>query len=189
MKRALVIVDVQHDFISGSLKVTGAEEVIPVINQITKEKKFDVIVATQDWHPLSHCSFSENNGPWPRHCVAGTFGAEIHEHLNLEKVNLVIHKGMNPDIDSYSAFFDNDHKTDTGLLHYLDGLGIGEVYFCGLATDYCVYFSAVDAKLHFDTFVITDACRGVDLPAGSLANVLSDMSKNNIKLITSSEIK
>ena len=190
MKRALIVVDLQNDFCAGgSLAVTEGEKLTVVINKIMKEKKFDVIVATQDFHPANHCSFKSNGGIWPDHCVTGAYGAELRNDLDQSKINLILRKGMNSEVDSYSAFFDNDHKTDTGLLHYLGGLGIEEVYICGLATDYCVAFSALDAKLHFDTFVLTDACRGVDLPAGNLFATLENLAKNNVKLINSSEIK
>ncbi|MEW6041238.1 MAG: nicotinamidase [Elusimicrobiota bacterium] len=121
---------------------------------------------------------------WPDHCVQGTFGSDFHKDLNLKPVNLIIRKGYNPAIDSYSAFLENDKKTQTGLHYYLKGLKIKDVFFCGLATDYCVYFSAVDArKFGFKSYVILEACRGVNVPQGNIKKAILTMQKQGVKII------
>ncbi len=202
--QALLVIDVQNDFCpGGSLAVRDGDQVVPVINHFTS--KFSRVVATQDWHPDDHVSFAKNhpgknvydrvevNGLsqvlWPVHCVQGTIGADFHPALRTEDFNLILHKGTNPLVDSYSAFMDNDKKLMTGLEGYLRSLGVSEVFICGLATDYCVFFSAMDAVgLGFSTHVIIDACRGVDVPANNIANRIKMMKENGVVLLHSTDI-
>ncbi len=202
-KNCLLIIDIQNDFCpEGSLEVPNGDEIIPVINKISSN--FFKVVATQDWHPINHVSFASthNKNPgdvikvngveqilWPDHCVQSSKGANFHEYFYLNHVNIIIKKGSNPEIDSYSAFFENDKKTETGLEYYLKGLKITDVYICGLATDYCVYYSAIDAKrLGFSTFVIIDASKGVDIPSGNLEKSIADMKSKGIKLIEHTQL-
>ena len=201
---ALLIIDVQNDFCpGGSLEVNDGDAIIPVINSISPG--FHVVVATQDWHPSDHVSFASNhdgrkpfdqvtmNGHdqilWPEHCVAGSKGACLHTSLDTRAVDLILRKGTDPALDSYSAFLENDHKTPTGLEGYLNNRGIDTVYLAGLATDVCVFFSATDAKkLGFKTKVILDACRGIDVPEGALDETLETMKKNGIDMVQSKEL-
>lgn len=181
---ALIVIDVQNDFCpGGALAVGGGDEILPRINALMDE--FAVIVLTQDWHPADHASFAANHpgaapfsltempyGPqvlWPVHCVQGTPGAAFHAGLRTDPAQLVIRKGFRPQIDSYSAFFENDRSTATGLEGYLRTRGVTAVTLVGLATDYCVAYSALDAaRLGFPATVIEGACRAIDLN-GSLA--------------------
>ena len=198
MKNSLIIIDVQNDFCpGGALAVKAGDQIIPIINKISPN--FDKVIATQDWHPKNHVSFAQthNKQPyetiiihgieqalWPNHCVPGTFGAELHKDLNSKEIDLIIRKGSNPNVDSYSAFLENDKKTETGLHYYLKGLKIKELFFCGLATDYCVYFSAIDAKKYgFQVSVILDATRGVDFPTDNIKHAIENMKKKGIKII------
>lgn len=192
---ALIIIDVQNDFCpSGALAVTDGDAVVPVINQL--QDRYATRVLTQDWHPADHSSFADNHadaepfsvidapyGPqvlWPRHCVQGTAGAAFHTGLRTD-ADLIIRKGFRAAIDSYSAFFENDHETPTGLAGYLRERDITSLVMCGLATDFCVRFSAVDAaKLGFEVTVVEDACRAIDLD-GSLAAALTEMDEVGIK--------
>ena len=202
-KKCLIITDVQNDFCpGGALAVKDGDEIIPIINKIAK--KFYKVVATQDWHPINHVSFASTHNKnvgefidvsgvsqilWPDHCVQSSKGAGFHEFLNQNSFDLIIRKGTNPDMDSYSVFFENDKKTRTGLDYYLGGLGINDVYLCGLATDYCVYYSALDAKkLGFNTHVIIDASKGVDIPEGNLEDAVNDMINKDIKIINHTEL-
>ncbi|OGF68134.1 MAG: nicotinamidase [Candidatus Fischerbacteria bacterium RBG_13_37_8] len=203
-KNALLVVDVQNDFCpGGALGVKDGDQVIPVINNI--QHKFYKVVATQDWHPEHHMSFAKNhpgknvydiievNGLeqvlWPVHCVMGTTGADFHPELNIKNIHLIIRKGTNPDIDSYSTFTENDKKTETGLQGYLRGLDITQVFLAGLATDYCVLYSSMDAvRFGFETYVLIDACRGVDVPEHNIELALNTMKNNGIKIITSGEL-
>jgi nicotinamidase/pyrazinamidase len=180
----LIIVDVQNDFCSGgALAVPGGEKVVPAINRIAE--KFQSVVLTQDWHPEDHVSFASNHphkrpydtielsyGPqvlWPDHCVQGRAGADFHSALQTARASLVLRKGIHRDIDSYSAFFENDHKTSTGLAGYLRERGLKTLFFAGLAFDFCASFSAEDAcRAGFRAIVIEEACRGIDLD-GSVA--------------------
>ena len=204
MKNALIIVDVQNDFCpGGALPVPEGDKIIPVINGISK--KFFKVIATQDWHPENHISFAKTHNKnvgevveidgvkqilWPVHCVEGSSGANFHKDLDLSNVDLILRKGRNPLIDSYSAFFENDKKTETGLHYYLKGLGINDVYICGLALDYCVYYTAMDSvKLGFNTYVILDATKGVDVPEGNIEKATSHMEKEGIRLIKSSDLR
>ncbi len=203
-KASLLIIDVQNDFCpGGKLAVDGGDMVIPVINRIAG--KFPCVVATQDWHPQGHVSFASThrgknpfdtlvvNGIeqvlWPEHCVQGTEGASFHPELDTRKVNLILRKGTNPQLESYSAFFENDRATPTGLEHYLRGLGFKDIYLCGLATDVCVFYSALDAvRLGFRTFLIEDACRGVDVPRGNVERAIREMEGKGVMIIRSGEL-
>jgi nicotinamidase/pyrazinamidase len=202
---ALILVDMQYDFCpGGSLEVPEGDKVIPVANRISS--LFSTVVASQDWHPEEHVSFaSQHTGKnpfdttkidgrewtlWPDHCMQGTKGAELHDELDTTPVRLILRKGMQPRLDSYSVFFENDTKTTTGLASYLQGMGITEVYLCGLATDVCVYFSAMDAiRLGFSTHLVGDACAGIDQPEGSLDEALDHMKEIGVHLLTSGEIE
>ena len=173
------------------------DEVVPVINRISS--KFDKVVATQDWHPIGHVSFASTHKKspfdvidiggvqqtlWPDHCVPGTFGADLHRDLDMTEVDLIIRKGTNLLVDSYSAFLENDKKTETGLRSYLQGLGLTDLYVAGLATDYCVYYSALDAlDFGFRVSVILDAAKGVDVPAGNVERAIEDMKKRGIRIV------
>ncbi len=200
----LVMIDVQNDFCpGGSLAVPGGDSIIPVLNGISS--RFPCTAATKDWHPKDHISFAsrhpehnvygtiEVNGEdqilWPDHCVPGTAGAEFHSGLNLDHVNLILRKGLERDLDSYSAFFENDHETSTGLEYYLKGLGIRNVYIGGLARDVCVYFSCLDAvKTGFRCFLISDAAMPVDVPEGNAEKTLEDMKDKGVEIIESRDI-
>ncbi len=201
---ALIIVDVQNDFCPGGrLPVEEGNKIIPIINSFSDG--FFKVVATQDWHPSNHISFAKNHPGkkefdtielenniqmlWPEHCVQGSAGADFHPELDLRPVDLIIRKGTNPNLDSYSAFFENDHKTATGLGYYLKGFGIKKVFLCGLATDVCVFYSAMDsAYLGFETYLIEDASKGVDVPKGNLKNSIDKMIQSGIKIVNSNNI-
>ena len=182
MKKALIVVDVQNDFCpGGSLAVAGGDDIIPVINSISGE--FDALYFTLDYHSINHCSFVGNGGEWPEHCVAGTRGAQFHDSLlRCQPGATYISKGAYPDIDSYSAFWDNEKKYQTPLADALRHGGIMDVYICGLATDYCVKFTAMDAIGEgFSTTVILNACRGVDPKTTTLA--ITEMKAAGVKII------
>lgn len=196
----LIIVDAQIDFMpNGSLEVPDGDAIVPVINQVSKQ--FDLVVATQDWHPQNHMSFASNheghepfeektiNGMdqilWPDHCVQGTDGAKIHPAVDLRRAEAIIRKGMNPAMDSYSGFYDNGHDKSTGLAGYLREKGAEKIYFCGLAADICVYFTIKDAlKEGFKTALITDATR--PLESEKFEKQLSELKSNGVELIESS---
>lgn len=198
---ALLVIDVQNDFCPGGrLPVKEGDSVVPVINRISKV--FPGVVATQDWHPPDHVSFASshrNKKPfdrvtvhgieqflWPEHCVIGTKGADFHPDLDTDRFRLILRKGTNSRLDSYSAFFENDRKTSTGLIFYLKGLGIERVYLCGLAADVCVYYSAMDAiRAGFDTCFISDATRGVNVPEGNVEKTMHDMEQAGVEIINS----
>ncbi len=195
--KALLMIDIQNDFCpGGNLAVAGGNEIVARVN--TLQKDFAVKVLTQDWHPADHTSFAANQdgaepfsvvdmpyGPqvmWPTHCVQGSKGAEFHRDLQTDRADMIIRKGMRRAIDSYSAFFENDHKTATGLEGYLRERGVHDLVLVGLATDFCVRYSAVDAaKLGFDVTVLEGACRAIDLD-GSLALARRDMLDHGVKL-------
>lgn len=178
MMNVLILVDIQNDFIpGGSLPVPLGNEIIKLVNEL--QDSFELVVATQDWHPRNHKSFATQHPGkkqfetislhgldqvlWPDHCVQGTTGAEFHSTLHMNKVEAVFRKGMNPDIDSYSGFYDNGYKKSTGLAGYLRERGVKKVYVCGLAADYCVAYTAKDAlKENFETYIIEDATRAID---------------------------
>jgi nicotinamidase/pyrazinamidase len=194
---ALIVIDVQNDFCpGGALAVAGGDEIVPRVSALIS--RFDHVVLTQDWHPAGHSSFASSHpgrqpfesisvpyGPqtlWPDHCIQGTSGADFHPALEWTKAELVIRKGFRPAIDSYSAFFENDHETPTGLGGYLRERGIGQITLVGLATDFCVAFSAIDAvKQGFATRVLLDACRGIDL-GGSMEAMLARMKEEGVTL-------
>ncbi|UZD23098.1 bifunctional nicotinamidase/pyrazinamidase [Algoriphagus halophytocola] len=202
---ALLIVDVQNDFLpGGALAVANGDEIIPVINSL--QQKFDFIVATQDFHPENHGSFAANhpgkkpgepttlNGLeqmlWPVHCVQGSFGAEFHADLNTKKWKETVQKGKNPEVDSYSGFFDNARMEDTGLSFFLKSHEIQRIFVTGLALDYCVKFTAMDAvSLGFETYLVRDASRAVNLSAGDGEAALEEMKQAGVKVITSKEIE
>lgn len=176
---ALIVIDVQNDFCpGGALAVQGGDQIIPEINALMDD--FPCVVLTQDWHPKDHASFASNHKGaepfsvtempygmqvlWPAHCVIGSKGADFHKDLRTDPAQMVIRKGFRPQIDSYSAFFENDRTTPTGLEGYLRTRGIATLTFVGLATDYCVAYSAMDAvRLGFDAVVLRSACRAIDL--------------------------
>ncbi len=194
---ALIVIDVQNDFCpGGALAVNDGDQVVPVINGLVKS--FRHVILTQDWHPAGHSSFASSHpgkepfetvempyGPqtlWPDHCVQGSLGAEFHPDLERTKAELIVRKGFRRDIDSYSAFFENDHRTPTGLGGYLKERGISEVHLAGLATDFCVAYSALDAvKLGFRTTVVMEGCRAIDL-GGSLATMTEKMNQAGVVL-------
>lgn len=204
--KALIVVDVQNDFCpGGALAVKDGDKIVPLINSIMKKGIFQTVIATQDYHPRNQVSFASNhknkkefeqveiNGIkqtlWPDHCVAGTRGAEFHPDLESSAFNLILRKGTNPPVDSYSVFLENDKKTETGLHGYLQALHITDIYICGLATDYCVYYSAMDALQYgFKTGVLVDACRGIDVPAGSVDSALARMKDAGIKIMDSGRL-
>ncbi len=199
----LLVIDVQNDFCpGGGLAVPGGDSVVPVINRIAPA--FGQVVLTQDWHPPGHLSFASSHpgrqpfetielayGPqtlWPDHCVQGTPGAAFHAELATARAGMIIRKGTRAEIDSYSAFFENDRSTATGLSGYLRDRGLGRAFICGLATDYCVHFSALDAaKSGLEVVVIEDACRGIDLD-GSLAAAKAAMTQAGVRFIDSSAL-
>lgn len=196
MTTALLVIDIQNDFCpGGALAVTGGDEIIPRVNALMDQ--YDVVVATQDWHPADHKSFASNHdadpfsmtqmpyGPqvlWPDHCIQGSQGAEFHKDLAIDKADMIIRKGFRPEIDSYSAFFENDQTTPTGLHGYLQTRGITKLTLTGLAMDFCVAFSAIDgARLGYDVTVLTSACRAIDMD-GSLATAETNMRAAGVKL-------
>jgi nicotinamidase/pyrazinamidase len=194
---ALIIIDVQNDFCpGGSLAVAGGDQIVEPINAMMDD--FPAVILTQDWHPRNHSSFAENHDAaetfsaiempygqqvlWPVHCVHGTAGSKFHKDLKTDRADMIIRKGFRPAIDSYSAFFENDHKTSTGLHGYLKSRGIDTLVVVGLATDFCVNFSAVDgAKLGYDVTVVEHACRAIDLD-GSLTAARTGMLASGVKL-------
>lgn len=197
MTNALIVIDMQNDFCPGGhLAVAGGDEIVAPINDLMAD--FDAVMLTQDWHPHDHTSFADNHpgaapfsltemayGPqvlWPAHCVIGTEGANFHPALAVDVADLVIRKGFRPEIDSYSAFYENDHSTSTGLAGYLRDRGIGELTFVGLALDFCVAWSAMDAaRLGFRTRVIEAATRAIDLD-GSLKEARAQMRAAGVVL-------
>jgi nicotinamidase/pyrazinamidase len=185
-KSALIIVDVQNDFCpGGSLAVPGGDEVVPVINELIKgfQERNQLVVATRDWHPEDHCSFQAQGGLWPPHCVQGTAGAEFHRDLKLNDQVLIVSKGTRTDQEAYSGF------EGTDLKEKLQRAGVGQVYVCGLATDYCVKATALDAqKAGFKTMVVTNAIRGVDVKEGDSEQTLQELKGKGITLLTSQEI-
>ncbi len=194
---ALIIVDVQNDFCpGGAIAVPEGDQIVPLINRL--QPAYDLVVATQDWHPADHGSFAANHPGripgemielgglpqilWPLHCVQGTPGAEFHKELNLDRVARVFRKGMDPQIDSYSGFFDNGRRASTGLGEYLREQRVKVVHVCGLATDYCVKFTALDAvELGFETLLQEVACRGVELHPGDVRQALDEMRQRGVK--------
>ncbi|WP_372614081.1 bifunctional nicotinamidase/pyrazinamidase [Aquicoccus sp.] len=197
MTHALIVIDMQNDFCpGGALAVEGGDEIVPGINALMRE--FDTVALTQDWHPAGHSSFASSHpgkapfetvempyGPqvlWPDHCIQGSPGAAFHRGLDTVPAALVQRKGMHPELDSYSAFFENDHSTPTGLEGWLRDRGAGRLTLVGLATDFCVAWSARDAaRLGFDVTVRRDLCRAIDLD-GSLAAAEAEMTRAGVTL-------
>lgn len=200
-KRALILVDLQNDFCpGGGLAVAHGNEVIEVANRIMPF--YDLVVATQDWHPPNHRSFASQNAglkpgepfelngrpqvAWPDHCVQESRGAAFDETLEQAAIHHVVQKGTNPEVDSYSGFFDNDHQSATGLEEFLHSHSITQVDVMGLATDYCVKFTALDAvKTGFETRVLIDGCRGVELHSGDIQNAIDAMRDAGIAVVES----
>ncbi|MFX1365719.1 MAG: bifunctional nicotinamidase/pyrazinamidase [Promethearchaeota archaeon] len=201
-KDALIIVDIQNDFLpGGALAVNEGDLIIDDINKLAQKFKDNkvIIVLTQDWHPKNHLSFASNHkgkkpgdeytskngaiGPvlWPDHCIQGTNGAKFHKDLNTQLANKIIQKGIRRKVDSYSGFRDNDKKTETGLRKYLNSKKIQRIFICGLALDYCCYYTAMDGlEFGYEVYFIERLTRGVDLPEGNINNALSNMKKSGI---------
>lgn len=202
MTSALLLIDIQNDFCpGGALAVPEGDAIVPLANQLIE--KFDRVVATQDWHPKGHKSFADSHALdpydviempygaqvlWPEHCVIGSSGAAFHQDLQIAKAQLILRKGFRREIDSYSAFFENDKTTATGLLGYLREQEISDLVLCGLATDFCVYYSAMDARrLGFDVTLAQDASRAIDLD-GSLDRAMADMLGAGVKIENTKDI-
>ena len=202
--RALILVDIQNDFLpGGALAVPHGDEVIAVANRVATT--FDLVVATQDWHPRDHGSFAANHPGkkvgdvidmhglpqvlWPVHCVQGTAGAEFAPALDVSRVRRVFQKGTDPAIDSYSGIFDNGHRRSTGLADYLREQGVTQVFVMGLATDYCVKFTALDAvRAGLKTTLIEDGCRGVNLRPGDSEAAVAEMRAARVEVLRSSDL-
>ena len=201
---ALIIVDLQNDFLPrGALPVPHGDEVIPLANEL--QRRFELVLATQDWHPPNHGSFAANHPGkkpgdriildgieqilWPVHCVQNTHGAEFAAEFDTSRVAHVFHKGIDPMIDSYSTFFDNAHRRHTGLADYLRKQSIKEIYLMGLALDYCIKYSVLDARhLGLNTHVILDGCRGIELESGDLDRALDEMKRAGATIFKSVDL-
>ena len=201
--KALLVVDVQNDFCpGGALAVPEGDAIVPRINQLGRH--FAHVILTQDWHPPGHLSFASSHPGrepfetvrlvsgeqilWPDHCVQGTVGAELHPDLSLEKAELIIRKGFRPEVDSYSAFFENDHRTPTGLAGYVKEREIDTLFICGLATDFCVHRSAIDGREQgLNIEVVMDAARGIDTE-GSMDRAIAAMRQSGVVLTSSEEV-
>ncbi len=192
LKKALLVVDVQNDFCpKGALAVSGADRIIPVLNSYIKifEKKKLPIFISRDWHPKVTKHFKSYGGNWPRHCVQGTRGAAFHPALKYPDEAIVMSKGMNPDQDSYSVFHSSDANS-TGFLNLLKIFGVTELYIGGLATDYCVKYTVLDAlRAGLKAYILTDAVRGVDIKPGDSENAIGDMAAAGAKKITIDKLK
>jgi nicotinamidase/pyrazinamidase len=202
--KALIIVDLQNDFLpGGALPVPHGEEVIQFANEF--QRQFDLVVATKDWHPPAHGSFAANHPGkkpgdriildgieqilWPVHCVQNTHGAEFAPSFDTSRIAHVFHKGTERNIDSYSTFFDNAHRRHTGLAHYLEKRGIKDIYLMGLALDYCMKYSTLDARqLELNTYVIVDGCRGIELEPGDIDRAVDEMKRAGAVLLKSSDL-
>ncbi|MDN3595803.1 bifunctional nicotinamidase/pyrazinamidase [Zunongwangia endophytica] len=199
--KALVLIDVQNDFMpGGALAVSDGDQIVPIINRL--QDKFDLVIATQDWHPAGHASFASThhkkvyevidlNGidqvMWPDHCIQGSDGAAFHEDLKLDKIEAIFRKGTDPEIDSYSGFYDNAHLKSTGLSGYLKEKDVTELYFVGLAGDFCVAFSIKDALNEgFKTFLVEDATRAID--AEGFGKAKAEIEANGGKILNSDEV-
>jgi nicotinamidase/pyrazinamidase len=201
---ALIIVDLQNDFLpGGALPVPHGDEVIPLANEL--QRRFDLVLATQDWHPPDHGSFAANHSGkkpgdriildgieqilWPVHCVQNTHGAEFAASFDTRRIAHVFHKGINPLIDSYSTFFDNVHRRHTGLADYLKKRSVRDIYLLGLALDYCVKYSALDAhQLSLKTHVILDGCRGIELEPGDIDRAIAEMKQAGATILKSGDL-
>ena len=210
-KDALIIIDMQNDFIpGGSLAVEEGDLIIEDINKIAHKFKENngTIILTQDWHPQNHLSFASNHkgknpgdeymsedgaiGPvlWPDHCVQGTYGTEFHKDLKIDLADKIIQKGMNPNVDSYSGFQDNDKKSETGLRKYLNAKKIKRIFVSGLALDYCCYYTAMDGlEFGYEVYFLVNLTRGVDLPEGNVENALKNLKKSGIKFVKNESFK
>jgi nicotinamidase/pyrazinamidase len=202
--KALILVDLQNDFLpGGALAVPQGDEIIPLADQL--QQRFDIVVATKDWHPPNHGSFALNHKGkkpgdriildgveqilWPVHCVQNTQGAEFATSFDTNRIAHVFHKGTERNIDSYSTFFDNAHRRHTGLAHFLEKRGIKDVYLMGLALDYCVKYSALDARyLGLNTYVIVNGCRGIELESGDIDRALEEMKRAGAILMKSDDL-
>jgi nicotinamidase/pyrazinamidase len=200
--RALLLIDIQNDFLPGGrLAVPAGDEIIPLVNAL--QPQFDLVVATQDWHPAGHQSFASSHAGrsqfeqidlhglpqvlWPDHCTQASDGAALAPALHTARIEAIFRKGMNPEIDSYSAFYDNGHRKSTGLAAYLDGRGVTEVVVAGLAADYCVYYSALDAlAAGFATTVVADATRAISAEGWAAAQ--ADLAAKGARLLASSDL-
>lgn len=204
-KTALIVVDMQNDFVlpNGSLYVPGAENLIEGINEQIRDDRYDLIVASQDWHPPEHGSFASNHPEghevgeivdldgldqilWPDHCVQGTEGAEFVEGLDVERFDRVFQKGTDPLVDSYSAFYDNDHRKSTGLTNYLRDKGIDEVHVCGVALNFCCLYTCIDSAQTegFDTSLLYNITGGVEMEEGDIARALKDILDAGASILT-----
>ena len=201
---ALIIVDLQNDFLpGGALAVPHGDEVVPLANKL--QGRFELVLATQDWHPADHGSFAANHPGkkpgdriilddieqilWPVHCVQNTHGADFAPSFDTSLIAHVFHKGIDPRIDSYSTFFDNAHRRRTGLGEYLKERSINDVYLLGLALDYCVKYSALDARhLGFNTHIILDGCRGIGLAPGDIDRAIDEMTEAGAILLQSHDL-
>jgi nicotinamidase/pyrazinamidase len=202
--KALILVDIQNDFLpGGALAVPDGDAVVPIANKL--QNAFPLVVATQDWHPASHGSFAANHSGrkpfeqinlngldqtlWPIHCVQGSRGAEFAPGLNRDRIEKVFQKGTDPGIDSYSGIFDNGHRKATGLGDWLKSKGVTDVFICGLATDYCAKFTALDAvSLGFKTHLVEDACRGVNLRPDDVKNAIKEMKRAGVAIVQSADL-
>ena len=200
MEEALICVDLQYDFYEeGALPVAGASKINFTINKLLKDGNFKTVVASQDWHPVNHASFASNHDKepftpykgdleglgevlWPVHCVQGTYGADFHQDIDTDKFDLIIRKGQNPEVDSYSAFRDND-GTDLGLAAYLKGLEIKKIVLVGLALDVCVFYTALDCiKAGFEVELILEASKGVNAEENDVENAINKMITKGVKV-------
>lgn len=204
MERALILVDIQNDFVpGGALPVPNGNDVVPVANRLMPH--FDLVVATQDWHPPDHVSFADNhagrkvgdvirvNGTeqvlWPVHCVQETKGAELVAELDTARIQRTFHKGTDSRVDSYSGFYDNNRVHSTGLAKFLKDAGVSDVCILGLATDVCVKFTALDARrLGFKTCVVADGCRGIDLQPGDVDRAFEEMRQAGATIVQSDDL-
>ena len=202
-KSALILIDLQNDFCAGgTLAVPEGEGIIPIANRL--QPHFDLVVASKDWHPKNHKSFASNHGLeigevielngtpqvlWPDHCVQNSKGAEFHPHLKTNLIQHIVYKGIDPEVDSYSAFFDNQKRRSTDLEHYLYEQGVSDVYIMGLATDYCVKYSCLDAaSMKFNVYCIIDGCRGVELNKGDIEKAIDEIKSCGVRVIQSKEL-
>jgi nicotinamidase/pyrazinamidase len=201
---ALILVDIQNDFVpGGALPARDGDQVVPVANALMD--KFELVVASQDWHPANHGSFAANHPGkkvgdvielaglrqylWPVHCVQNTRGAELAAGLRRERIDHIVKKAIDPMIDSYSAFFDNGHRRATGLDEYLKGRGVDTIYVAGLTTDYCVKFTALDGlELGYDVVVVEDGCRGVNVKPDDSQRAIEEMKEAGARIVRSSEV-
>lgn len=204
-KSALILIDLQNDFCpGGNLAVTDGDKIVPIANDL--QQHFDIVIATQDWHPEDHLSFAVNHPDravgdyitlnnmeqilWPAHCIQGSSGAKLFSQLHTEKIQHIFHKGIDKQIDSYSAFFDNAHLRATGLGDCLKELHVEDVYLMGIATDYCVKYSSLDAiQLGFNVHVIIDGCKGIEKNEGDINNALAEMQAAGVKLILAKDVR